>query len=86
MTLVTLCELIATVGFPCVICCVLLFYVFKIHQEHKVDINTLTKEFAERVESITNKHKEEMLVATRALQSNTTVMTQILEQMRKGGD
>lgn len=77
-------SLISNVGFPVGVCLILLWYLFKTIRDNKQDINTLTKEFEKRVEDLSNNHKQEMTAVTKALQNNTLVMNQILEELRGG--
>lgn len=63
-------TLISTFGFPIVCCLILMYYVFKLNETHKQEINEIMKE-----------HKDEVNKMTEAINSNTLVMTKLLERL-----
>ena len=68
----TISTLIGSVGFPVALCIGVLWYLVKLQQSHKEELNELAKS-----------HKSEMDGMTEAIQNNTVVLQQILEHMRK---
>lgn len=68
----TISTLIGSVGFPVALCIGVLWYLVKLQQSHKEELNELAKS-----------HKSEMDSMTEAIQNNTVVLQQILEHMRK---
>ena len=63
-------TLISTFGFPIVCCLILMYYVFKLNETHKQEVNEIMKE-----------HKDEVNKMTEAINSNTLVMTKLLERL-----
>lgn len=76
-------NLIGTLGFPVAVCVILLWYVFRLMDAHKVEVKELTKMHEKQVQELIDKHQQECKELSTALNNNTIVMTQLLEQMRK---
>lgn len=76
-------QMIATVGFPCAVCLILLWYIFKSGETHKSEVKTLTRTYEENVQQLMEKHEKECRELSEALNNNTVVMSQILEHIRK---
>ena len=76
-------DMVTTVGFPIVICFLLLWYIFRIIEAHKEEMHEVTTTYKKQVQDLGDKHQQECKDLATALNNNTIVMTQILEQMRR---
>lgn len=63
-------SLVSTFGFPIACCLILLYYVFKLNESHKAEVSEIMKE-----------HKEEVKQMTDAINSNTLVLTKLLDKL-----
>lgn len=77
-------NMIATLGFPIVLCLILLWYIIRLDNLHKDEVDELTRTYQAQVQELIDKHHSECQQLSNALNNNTTVMKQILEHMRKG--
>lgn len=76
-------NLISTIGFPIAICLILMWYIFKTQEAHKVEVSNLTEVYESQVQTLVEKHQAECTQLSTALNNNTIVMKQILEHIRK---
>ncbi len=63
-------NFISTFGFPICCCLILMYYVFKLNESHKAEVTEIMKE-----------HKEEVDKMTDAINSNTLVLTKLLDKL-----
>lgn len=63
-------EVLSNFGFPVACCGVLMWYIFHIQKQHNAELK-----------EIMNTHKEETNKLTESINSNTLVLTKILERL-----
>lgn len=66
---------ITTVGFPIVMCIVMCWYIMKINEQHNKDIIDLHE-----------KHQQEMLDITTAINNNTLAIQKLCDKLDLGDD
>ena len=63
-------NIVSTFGFPIACCIILMYYVFKLNESHKQEVSEIMRE-----------HKEEVKQMTDAINSNTLVLTKLLDKL-----
>lgn len=69
----SLIDAISLVGFPIVMCIAVMLYV-----KYLTDKNT------EQIDRMTERHRDEMLQITKAIENNTLALTQLAERLKGG--
>lgn len=78
MDIGTVTSLISSVGFPIACCFVCFWYIKKMNDEHRQEMEKLTIKLTE-----INKSETEKLSET--IRNNTSVMMKLIEKIEKGG-
>lgn len=63
-------NIVSTFGFPIACCIILMYYVFRLNESHKAEVTEIMHE-----------HKEEVNKMTDAINSNTLVLTKLLDKL-----
>ncbi len=63
-------NIVSTFGFPIACCLILMYYVFRLNESHKAEVTEIMRE-----------HKEEVDKMTDAINSNTLVLTKLLDKL-----
>ena len=77
MDLSSFATLVSSVGFPIACCSVLFWYIKKLTDEHKTDIEHLAIKMSEM-------HKAETEKLAEAIANNTEVMNKLIQKIEKG--
>lgn len=78
-------QIITSVGFPIVACLGCAWFIKYITDQHREELSRLSATHKETIDRLTEKHEKESNSWVEALNNNTLVMQQILDELKRGG-
>lgn len=90
-------SMISTIGFPCVCCIFLAWYVkysidkytsmiAELNAEHRSDLTRISEQHSKEITDLNNLHKEETESLKDALNNNTLALQKLCDKLDVGGD